>query len=214
MAAPKKGTKKKILDCAEKIFAQSGYENSSIRTIAARANCTVGSIGYHFGSKSNLFACVTQRRFETVMEARRLAYHRIMAETNGDVTLDHVITCIVQPVLHYSFCGDSGWRSYIRILSYTISDKKLYKLALAESSESAAHEFIDWIKSAAPDANDVDIGYGYQFMIGAMIQCCTDIYVNRVAAITDGRCDSANFEEIEGRILSFICAGFRAVLKQ
>ena len=41
------------MDCAEKIFAEKGYDKASVREITA-ANVNLASIHYHFGSKENL----------------------------------------------------------------------------------------------------------------------------------------------------------------
>lgn len=48
-------TKELILQTAEKLFANSGYQGVSIRDIATEADVNVASVGYHFGGKHNLF---------------------------------------------------------------------------------------------------------------------------------------------------------------
>ena len=213
MAAPKQGTRKKILDSAEYLFARNGYDNTTFRSIARRAKCTVGSVNYHFGSKKKLFYGVSGRRFEALMKARHVAYEQTMANSNGPLSLEEVLGCIIKPILEFSFRGDAGWRSYIRILSRILSDKALYDSGFAEESEAAARELIEWIKQAAPEATEKDIGYAYQFMIASMVQCCADIYVNRVSRITYGLCDASDYEEIEQRISTYICTGFKSVIK-
>ena len=213
MAAPKQGTRKRILDSAEYLFARNGYDNTTFRSIAKRAKCTVGSANYHFGSKKNLFYCVSERRFKALMDARYAAYKKATAGSNGQLSLEEVLECITKPILEFSFRGDAGWRSYIRILSRILSDKVLYDSGFAEESEAAARELIEWIKQAAPEADEKDIGYAYQFMIASMIQCCADIYVNRVSRITSGVCDASDYAEVEQRILNYIYAGFSAVIR-
>lgn len=48
-------TKEHILQTAEKLFANFGYQGVSIRDIANEAKVNVASVGYHFGGKHNLF---------------------------------------------------------------------------------------------------------------------------------------------------------------
>ncbi len=47
--------KAKIIEVANKLFAEKGYEATSIREIASRAEVNLASINYYFGSKQGLF---------------------------------------------------------------------------------------------------------------------------------------------------------------
>ena len=47
-------TKKKILEIARVLFANHGYEGTSIREIAKAAEVNVASVNYHFSNKENL----------------------------------------------------------------------------------------------------------------------------------------------------------------
>ena len=44
-------TKHKILDTAERLFANQGYGATSMRQIIGEAGVNLASIHYHFGSK-------------------------------------------------------------------------------------------------------------------------------------------------------------------
>ena len=47
-------TREKILDAAEALFAEHGFEGASMRMITARAGVNLAAVNYHFGSKENL----------------------------------------------------------------------------------------------------------------------------------------------------------------
>lgn len=51
----KQNMRKRILDAARKIFLAKGYEQTSIRNIAAEINYSPGSIYFHFKDKSEIF---------------------------------------------------------------------------------------------------------------------------------------------------------------
>lgn len=53
-----------ILDAAEQLFADQGFEGASLAAIAERAGVSVGLPGYFFGSKEELYHEVLQRVFE------------------------------------------------------------------------------------------------------------------------------------------------------
>ncbi len=48
-------TKRALIAAAGELFAEHGYEGTSIRAIAERVNANTASINYHFGSKEKLY---------------------------------------------------------------------------------------------------------------------------------------------------------------
>jgi len=63
-------TKERILNEAEALFAQKGYDAVSIREITTVAHCNLAAVNYHFSSKQNLYLEVFRSRW--VPRARRL----------------------------------------------------------------------------------------------------------------------------------------------
>jgi AcrR family transcriptional regulator len=54
--------KEHILQVAEVLFAENGFEGTSIRDLAARADVNLAMISYYFGSKEKLFEELVLRR--------------------------------------------------------------------------------------------------------------------------------------------------------
>lgn len=50
-----KDTKSKILDAADKLFAENGFDGTSIREIAKAAEVNIAAINYHFKNKQTLY---------------------------------------------------------------------------------------------------------------------------------------------------------------
>ncbi len=59
--APRSTTKEKILDVAEGLFAEYGFNDTSLRTITGKANVNLASVNYHFGDKKTLVRAVLDR---------------------------------------------------------------------------------------------------------------------------------------------------------
>ena len=64
-------TRETILTVAEALFAEGGYDGTSIRDIGQRAHVQAAVIGYHFGTKAELFDAVVERR-GALLNATRL----------------------------------------------------------------------------------------------------------------------------------------------
>ncbi len=57
---------KTILDVAERLFAASGFEGTSVRDIAKEADVNIAMISYYFGSKDKLLQAIFARHSETI----------------------------------------------------------------------------------------------------------------------------------------------------
>ena len=62
MDSANKDTATRILDAAERLFVEHGFEATSLRTITQQAEVNLAAVNYHFGSKDALFQAVLVRR--------------------------------------------------------------------------------------------------------------------------------------------------------
>jgi AcrR family transcriptional regulator len=58
-------TQKKILDAAQSIFSEQGFEKTQLEEVAARAGFTRGAIYAHYASKEDLFLALMEQRVLT-----------------------------------------------------------------------------------------------------------------------------------------------------
>lgn len=75
----------RLLDAAEKLFAEKGFGTTSVREITTAAKCNVAAVNYHFGNKQNLYVQVFQRRLNELREQRLAAIGQVagsLAETH------------------------------------------------------------------------------------------------------------------------------------
>ena len=57
-------TKQRLLEAAEELFADGGFESVSVREITALAGANVAAVNYYFGDKKRLYAAI----FDTVFD--------------------------------------------------------------------------------------------------------------------------------------------------
>lgn len=62
----KKDTKNKILEVAQELFSQFGYNGTSVRQIAEKSGTNIAAINYHFNSKANLYWSVVDDAYEWI----------------------------------------------------------------------------------------------------------------------------------------------------
>jgi AcrR family transcriptional regulator len=69
-----KPRKEEILDVATRLFAEKGYEGTSMNDVAARVGMRKASLFYHFATKDLLYEAVIDRLIDTLGQALRAAY--------------------------------------------------------------------------------------------------------------------------------------------
>jgi TetR/AcrR family transcriptional regulator len=76
-----------ILDAAERLFAERGYDATSLVEVGALAGVSRGTPGYFFGSKAELYRAVLDRAFSEVREAVRAGRARALASSQAPETI-------------------------------------------------------------------------------------------------------------------------------
>ncbi len=80
----------KLMAAAEELFCGRGFNETSVRDIAAAAGCNVASVNYYFGGKDNLYLAIWRRRL-TVMRASRLASIEKVMSAGGEPRLEDLL---------------------------------------------------------------------------------------------------------------------------
>jgi AcrR family transcriptional regulator len=65
---PSDFTRERILKAAERLFAERGYDGTSIRAIVAKARVNQAAVNYHFAGKEGLYGEVLRATFRTFTE--------------------------------------------------------------------------------------------------------------------------------------------------
>src|SRR5215467_3557267 len=60
--------KQHILQTAEELFAEKGFEGTSIRELSRKAKTNIAMISYYFGSKEKLFEALIENRTSFMRE--------------------------------------------------------------------------------------------------------------------------------------------------
>src|SRR5256885_13500706 len=67
---PPHETRTRILDAAEELFMQHGFEATSMRLLTGKAGVNLAAVNYHFGSKDALIEALFRRRLDPMNAAR------------------------------------------------------------------------------------------------------------------------------------------------
>ncbi len=90
-----------ILEAAQGLFAEFGYEGASLSEIAACAGLSRGAPSYFFGSKGELYIAVLDRAFTARQAATKAAFDAVHAWCAGDQGLDALRAALAQAADRY-----------------------------------------------------------------------------------------------------------------
>ncbi|MBN2270796.1 MAG: TetR/AcrR family transcriptional regulator [Sedimentisphaerales bacterium] len=83
--------RERLLDTAERLFSEHGFEGTSVRELASAAGCNIASVNYYFGSKEKLYEEIFRRHLIPMRNARIASIDRVMTESSGRPKLEDLL---------------------------------------------------------------------------------------------------------------------------
>jgi AcrR family transcriptional regulator len=87
--------KNRILDAAEKLFCEKGFDRTSVRELTAEAGCNLAAINYYFGGKEKLYSEMFRRQFQMMIQGHLDTIDRVMSEP--EISLEKLLRMIIEP---------------------------------------------------------------------------------------------------------------------
>lgn len=185
-----------LLDAAEQLFAERGFEKTSIRDITDHLGVRLAAVNYHFDSKHNLLVEMIHRRAGVLNEARQVRIDQVTIDPNKPYdTVYALIQALFEPLLEYYLSGDEGWHYYCKYLARMSGTTTVeMRTIVSDEYNDIANTFIDKLGGALPDHSEYQLHCAYQFLMGTFTFVMSDN--KRLDGITNGRFKSADVERV------------------
>lgn len=197
-----------ILDAAELLFAERGYDGASVRDIASEAGAQIASVSFHHGSKEALFHRVVERRAAELSDLRLEALAAIKAGPEP-LTLEGVLSAFLRPYLARAGAGDPQWLAYARLVAMVSADARWHEIS-ERCFDPTAARFLDEIAALFPQADRRKIAVAFVFSVSAMLSLSTSQW--RVTALSATNAADA-MDALADELVRFCEAGMRAALE-
>jgi AcrR family transcriptional regulator len=201
-----KDTRSRILDVAEELFSEQGFDRVSIRDITKKAGVNLAAINYHFGSKEDLITAIFEREFVPVNEARLGALDAVQRSGKKDPNLEDILEAFIRPTVRGSIGKPKGGKAFSKLFGRCLSEPSPEIEALLKRQFEPLVERMDAaLMKALPQLTRSDIFWCMKFTFGALHHWL----------LTKDRFLPAWLERIEvedqiKKLISFAAAGFRA----
>ena len=203
-------TKTLILDAAEVLFVEKGFEGASLRAVIAKADVNIAAVHYHFGSKEALIQAVLARRLDPINQERleRLSALRANADENG-LQLEDVLRALFEPALQIAGSGTPGSNDIARLIGRIFSEPShALQAFLKERFREVFESFTSAFREILTDIPDLDFFWRIHFMLGAM--CHTLCDRERPNLLSNGLCNVESMDEVLEQWVTFVAGGLRA----
>ena len=167
---PQHETRTRILDAAEELFMQHGFEGTSMRTLTAKASVNLAAVNYHFGSKDALIEAVFRRRLDPMNSARIAELDRLEAAAGASPPpTDAIIRVFLRASLAMIEDAKGGGRNFIRLLgrAYTEPSKPIRAL-IGQLYAPAMARYKGAFERALPDLPKDELIWRMHFMFGTL----------------------------------------------
>jgi AcrR family transcriptional regulator len=148
MTRPSDITRERIMKAAERLFAERGYDATSIRAIVAKARVNQAAINYHFDGKDGLYREVLRTAFRGLTE-QQLEHADEMKAMSREAALADFIRRQLRPLL-----GRDEFSRHMRILNWeTVRPTAVFRKLLSEEAAPFMGLAVELVRRFQPEAD-------------------------------------------------------------
>jgi AcrR family transcriptional regulator len=161
MTRPSEVTRDRIMKAAERLFAERGYDGTSVRAIVAKARVNQAAINYHFDGKDGLYREVLRTAFRAMTEDQ-LAH----AEETKAMSREDALRTFIRRQLH-PLMGRDEYSRYMRIFNWeTLRPSAVFRALLSEEAAPFMGLAADLVRRFLPDADARTVTVASIWLIG------------------------------------------------
>jgi AcrR family transcriptional regulator len=193
-------TRTAILAAAERLYADRGFGDVTLRDIVAAADVNLAAVNYHFGSKDELIAELFVTRSLATNRERLNELKAAELAGGGRADIDAVLRALVGPPLR-GCLGPNRQRSDAARFMIRASIESVPAIRKIRNREiDHLRRFAAAMRRSLPDHSDADIYWGLHFALAMAHQTIRD--GERLTKLSDGLCDLNEVADIIERIVA------------
>jgi AcrR family transcriptional regulator len=206
---PQSASKLRLLDAAEQLFAEKGFESVSIRDVTQAAKANVAAVNYHFGSRDGMIALVVARYLAPINQ-ERLARLETLERRWGSkaAPLEEIIEAFVRPVAGIVRKSELSERFFCKLVGriFALNGDGL-PVAAEEQMKDLIGRFIRALAKALPTLPHEELIWRMHFLTGSMIHMLMN--QEMLQRLSNGASGDPGMEVTLGRFIRFAAAGLR-----
>src|SRR6201996_4896709 len=205
---PSDQTRTAILAAAERLYADRGFGDVTLRDIVAEANVNLAAVNYHFGSKDELIAELFVTRSLALNKERLRDLREAEEAGGGRADVADGLRALVGPTPR-GCLGPENQRSTPARFMIRVSIESVPAIRRIRNREiDHLRKFIAAMRRSLPDRNEVELYWGLHFALAMAQQTVRDS--ERLAKLSEGKCDVDDVEAVVERVVAVAVMGLTA----
>lgn len=197
-----------MLEEAEKLYADYGFDGMSMRTLTSNAEVNLASVNYHFGSKKELVMEMFHERIVPMNQERMELLANARAEGNGIATLEAIFDAFLIPVVKRAYIDGKPDMHFLKMVGRAISESdEFWHELFVRNFQELSKSFLNALKDTMPELSREDIELRFHFSVGSMLGALVKHGQFERRMLGFGR--TIDIEFMFRRLRDFLCAGFR-----
>lgn len=204
--ANRSDTKTRILDAAEKLFAERGFSETSLRLITSKAEVNLASVNYHFGSKKELIRAVLARYLDVFMPGASTELTKL-AQSSENASLETIFSALVRPLLDLNKVRTEGTRIFLQLLGrgYIESQGHLRWFITTHYGEHL-DRFVQVVSQSAPHIPPAEMFWRLHFTLGTVVFTMASSDALMEIAEADFK-EQNDIESVIRKVIPYMAAG-------
>jgi len=163
-------TKTRILDAAESLFMEHGFEATSLRSLTAAASVNLAAVNYHFGTKEELFQAVLTRRLDPMNQERIELLARLERDAAGKpMSCEKILFAMLIPALRLARDEKRGGKNFLRLLGRAYADPAPFiRHFLSAQYAEMIGQYKEAFLKALPQLSRQELTWRLHFVMGAL----------------------------------------------
>jgi AcrR family transcriptional regulator len=197
---PSDQTRTAILAAAERLYADRGFGDVTLRDIVEEANVNLAAVNYHFGSKDELIAELFVTRSLALNRERLRELRAAEDKGGGRAKVADILRALVGPSLR-GCIGPERERSTAARFMIRASIEAVPPIRRIRNREiDHLRKFVIAMRRALPDRSEVELYWGLHFALAMAQQTVRDS--ERLTKLSEGKCDLDDVEGVIARVVS------------
>lgn len=197
---PSDHTRSAILAAAERLYADRGFGDVTLRDIVAAANVNLAAVNYHFGSKDELIAELFVTRSLALNRERLQELRAAEDKGGGRGDIADILRALVGPTLR-GCLGPENERSTAARFMIRVNIESVPPIRRIRNREiDHLRKFVAAMRRALPGLSDVELFWGLHFSLAMAQQTVRDS--ERLTKLSEGKCNVDDVEAIVARVVS------------
>jgi AcrR family transcriptional regulator len=193
-------TRSAILAAAERLYADRGFSDVTLRDIVAEAGVNLAAVNYHFGSKDELIAELFVTRSIGLNRERLRELKTAEDNGGGCAEIDEILRALIGPTLR-GCLGPANERSAAAQFMIRASIESVPPIRRIKNREiDHLRKFAAAMRRSLPDRSDEEIYWGLHFALAMSHHTIRES--ERLTKLSEGKCDLDDVEDIIARVVS------------